>query len=62
MPFYWKSVSLCIFLLVNVILFYPEKQVFVHISSKYANEREEYIFNAMNMKLPVIVIMIMPHT
>ena len=62
MPFKWKSVSLCIFLLVSVILFYPEEQVFFHICSKYAKEREEYIFHAMNMKLPVIVIMIMPHT
>ena len=62
MPFNWKSVSLCIFLLVSVILFYPEEQVFFHICSKYAKEREEYIFHAMNMKLPVIVIMIMPHT
>ena len=62
MHFNWKSVSLCIFLLVSVILFYPEVQVFFHICSKYAKEREEYIFHAMNMKLPVIVIMIMPHT
>ena len=36
MPFNWKSVSLCIFLLVSVILFYPEEQVFFH-AKNYQN-------------------------
>ena len=62
MPFNRKSVFQCIFLLVSVILFYPEKRGFFHICSKYAKEYEEYVLHAMNMKLPVIVIMIMPHT